>query len=208
LDSAVALVQTYLRVNGYFTVTEYPIVEAAGEFKAATDLDVMAVRFPHSTRLVPGSRPSDQRRHPPFVVDPRLGVGSEHTDMLVGEVKEGKAEFNRSGLRLSVLTAALARFGCCPPDESEGIARRLLQNGHAVTPGMHTVRLVAFGSRAGSHAPGPHGEADPYLRIPLGHVVSFLEGWIESHWEVLRHAPSRDPGLAFLTTIMKARRTI
>ncbi len=29
MDTAVALVETYLRINGYFTVTEYPVIEAA-----------------------------------------------------------------------------------------------------------------------------------------------------------------------------------
>jgi hypothetical protein len=28
MDNAVALVRAYLHVNGYFTVTEYPVVEA------------------------------------------------------------------------------------------------------------------------------------------------------------------------------------
>ena len=27
MDNAVALVQAYLRVNGYFTVVEYPVLE-------------------------------------------------------------------------------------------------------------------------------------------------------------------------------------
>lgn len=203
MDSAVALVQTYLRVNGYFTVTEYPIVEAAGEFKAATDLDVMAVRFPNSTRIIPGATESHRKRYPPFDVDPALGVEPGRVDMLVGEVKEGRAEFNRGGLRAGVLTAALGRFGCCGLDESDEVARTLLREGRASTASGHTVRLVAFGSSAGSSA-----KAARYMRIRLGHVVSYLEQWIESHWEVLRHAPARDPGLAFLTTLMKARRTI
>ena len=29
MDTAVALIETYLRVNGYFTVAEYPIIETA-----------------------------------------------------------------------------------------------------------------------------------------------------------------------------------
>lgn len=29
MDTAVALVQAYLHVNGYFTVTEYPVLEAS-----------------------------------------------------------------------------------------------------------------------------------------------------------------------------------
>ena len=28
MDNTVALVQAYLRVNGYFTVAEYPVIEA------------------------------------------------------------------------------------------------------------------------------------------------------------------------------------
>jgi len=42
LDTAVARVQAYLNVNGYFTVTEYPVMEAYPEWPArtATDLDL------------------------------------------------------------------------------------------------------------------------------------------------------------------------
>ena len=62
MDNAVALVQAYLRVNGYFTVSEYPIVEASrrGGYRTATDLDILAFRFPGAGRLVPtpGGQPS------------------------------------------------------------------------------------------------------------------------------------------------------
>ena len=38
MDNAVALVQTYLRVNGYFTVTESPILKGSlGQFREVTD---------------------------------------------------------------------------------------------------------------------------------------------------------------------------
>jgi hypothetical protein len=30
MDNSVALVQAYLRVNGYFTVTEYPVIASRG----------------------------------------------------------------------------------------------------------------------------------------------------------------------------------
>lgn len=52
MDSAVGLVQTYLRVNGYFTVVEYPVVELRDDFRAATDLDILAFRFPGSGRVM------------------------------------------------------------------------------------------------------------------------------------------------------------
>ena len=48
MDHAVALVEAYLRVNGYFTVSEYPVVEARryGGFRTATDLDILAFASP------------------------------------------------------------------------------------------------------------------------------------------------------------------
>ncbi len=44
MDSAVALVQAYLHVNGYFTVAQYPVLEAfRGEHaRSVTDLDILA----------------------------------------------------------------------------------------------------------------------------------------------------------------------
>ena len=47
MDTAVALVQAYLNVNGYFTVIEYPVLEAyrRGHARSVTDLDVLAFRF-------------------------------------------------------------------------------------------------------------------------------------------------------------------
>ena len=47
MDTAVALVQAFLNVNGYFTVVEYPVLEAYrhDHARAVTDLDVLAFRF-------------------------------------------------------------------------------------------------------------------------------------------------------------------
>ena len=48
MDAAIALVQTYLYANGFFTVTEYPVLEhmASSSPRTITDVDVLAVRFP------------------------------------------------------------------------------------------------------------------------------------------------------------------
>ena len=63
MDMGVCLVQSYLRVHGYFTVSEYPILEAMrhGDHRIATDIDILAVRFPHACQLVPrqGRREDD-----------------------------------------------------------------------------------------------------------------------------------------------------
>ena len=41
MDHAVALVQAYLQLNGYFTSAEYPIVASAGRngVRSITDID-------------------------------------------------------------------------------------------------------------------------------------------------------------------------
>jgi hypothetical protein len=76
MDQAVALVEAYLRVNGYFTVSEYPVVEARryGGFRTATDLDILAFRFPGAGRLVPDAGTGDHHTYAP---DPELGCPSE-----------------------------------------------------------------------------------------------------------------------------------
>ena len=199
MDNAVHLVQTYLRVNGYFTVVEYPVVELREGYRTATDLDVLAFRFPGVHRLIPGSAREREPEPPVFGPDPALQVPEGRADMLIAEVKEGEARFNRGGRRADVFAAALARFGCCPPTASAEVARRLLQTGAAVTPGGHGIRLVAFGSVA------PEGGGRPYLCISLGHVLRFLEAWIDEHWAVLRHTQLKDPVLSFLSTLEKAR---
>ena len=103
MDTAVALVQSYLYMNGYFTVTEYPVLElmADGEYRTVTDgsgrfnLTNMKVGGPYEVRvemtgLEPGSVPrgfSEGRRsaavrarraHPPrrgAALPRRRGVG-------------------------------------------------------------------------------------------------------------------------------------
>lgn len=46
MDTAVALVQAYLNVNGCFTIAEYPVLEAYRRrpARSVTDLDILAAR--------------------------------------------------------------------------------------------------------------------------------------------------------------------
>lgn len=52
MDHAVALVEAYLQINGYFTVAEYPVIESFGKqhYGVATDMDMLAFRFPGAGR--------------------------------------------------------------------------------------------------------------------------------------------------------------
>lgn len=110
MDHSVALVQAYLQINGYFTVAEYPIIEATGknQFSTATDPDILAYRFPGAGRVITGKK----NAHSVFSPDPLLGVSGDVADMLIGEVKEGKAELNRNARSPNVLRTVLARWTC------------------------------------------------------------------------------------------------
>lgn len=200
MDNAVALVRAYLHVNGYFTVTEHPVIEATedGSYRSVTDLDMLAFRFPAAGRLVAGEGEDGALAH--LEPDPELGVPAGRADMLVGEVKEGRAELNRGAVDNAVLRAALVRFGCCDPDHIESALGELRKTGDATLPGGHAARLVAFGSTV------EDDPEQPYRKIRLGHVLDFLRAYLDEYWEVLRHSEFKDPAFGFLMTLEKADR--
>ena len=198
MDYSVSLVQTYLHVNGYFTVAEYPIVEATrtGGIRTATDLDILAFRFAGAGRRLHMDRRRARAQHR-FESDPELGVSNDRSDMIIGEVKEGRAELNKGARDPFVVRSALVRFGCCASQEVDAVVRQLQARGRAVTPGGHSIRTVVFAAGRGN----PRGVDRVVL---LGHVFSYLEGYIKEHWEIFRHVQIKDPAFAYLTTREKA----
>jgi hypothetical protein len=199
MDNAVALVQAYLRLNGYFTVSEYPVVEQLrpGNVRTMTDLDILGFRFPGAGQLLArGKTSSDTHRFEP---DPALAVAADRPDMLIGEVKEGKAELNRAARDPRVLEVVLARFGCCTAADAADVVQRLIRAGSVSLPGGHTVRLAAFGATPKA------GVRDGYLVIPLAHVVDYLLQHLREHWDVLRHVQPKDTAFGFLTLLEKTR---
>lgn len=200
-DPAVALVQAYLHVNGYFTVAEYPVLGATrrGGYRMVTDLDLLAFRFPHVGRRILRA-PDDGKGPTRFGVDPELGVSEDEADMLIGEVKEGRAELNLATRDPDVLEAALIRFGCCSDEPAREAVQQLLRRGRATLPNGHQVRMVAFGAKTD----GSNEAVD--FAVSLGHVADFLRSYLADHWDVLRHGQFKDPTLGFLMTLEKARR--
>ena len=202
MDNAVALVQAYLRVNGYFTVAEDPVLEVApreGGYRTVTDLDILAFRLPHAGRLVTRKGGSGSRDELDTVLDPALGASAEHADMIVGEVKEGQAVLNEAATEPAVLRTALVRFGCCPADQAGVLVTELLREGRAMLPVGHEIRMVAFGSTTDATAARYHA-------VALGHVVRHLQEYLREHCAVLHHAEHKDPAFGFLMTLEKALR--
>lgn len=200
MDNAVGLVQAYLRVNGYFTVSEYPVLEATrgGGFRTVTDLDIIAFRFPGA-----GAHPAGWRTRRDgglTLPDRALGIDAAKADMLVGEVKEGPAVLNAAATDPDVLRAALVRFGCSGPADPAPAVPTLLREGSATLPGGHRIRLVAFGSTA------EDGVARACAVIRLGHVVAFLRRYLDEHWDLVRRSEMKDPALGVMLLTEKALR--
>lgn len=196
MDTSVALVQAYLHVNGYFTIAEYPVLEAyrGDHARTVTDLDILAVRFAgagHDVIKGRGRKPLGER-----ATDPILRCPADRPDMIIGEVKEGAARFNAAMRDPNVLQVALVRFGCCPPEHAESLVQQLLARGHVVTPTGHAIRMVAFGDI-------PDNEPAAAATVPMRHVVQFLQAYLRTHWKVLRHAQVRDPAFGVLALIEK-----
>ncbi len=195
MDQSVALVQAYLNANGYFTVAEYPVVERDkdGGWRAATDLDIMAVRFPAA-----GSSHGASRGSAVVEPDPLLGLPEDRIDMIVGEVKEGRTALNPAIRDPSVLGTALVRFGCCGHHDSAEIVRRLGAEARATTPAGHHIRVVAFGSY-------PH-KTQAEREIGLQHIVDFLNEHLRRQWPAFRQTQLKGNALGFLAMLEKARR--
>lgn len=196
-DDAVALVRAYLHLNGYFTVTEYPVLEArSGEtHRMATDIDVLGLRLPNAGGLVPAGGSSDPDEA--FVPDPALGAPEGQADLVIAEVKEGRAKLNAGALDPEVLSAVLRRFGQCPADRLPGAVDELRNRGTAELTADRRGRLMAFGSSIPSGDPG-------FRAVGLGHVFAVLKKHLDDHWPVLRHAQIADPAVGFLSLMKKA----
>jgi hypothetical protein len=208
MQTAVALVESYLRLNGYFTVTEYqvqhPVPGQIGRYETATDLDVLAVRLPWAagTVLRHPQRAGESRCEILLADDPTLGFTPEIPDVLIAEVKEGAAELNRRLRTPEVLLAALRRVVCCDEEHIEEAAAEILKHGQATLRSPHglvcRVRLVAFCGYVDAARPAA------VLTVTLAHIVEFIQDRLAAYRPILRSAQVTDPILGLLSLMDKA----
>lgn len=186
MDNAVALVRAYLQLNGYFTITEYPVVRKleTGGFRTLTEIDVAAFRLPGG----------DTDYEP----DPSLKAPRDKADLIIGEVKEGRAVINEAATDPEVVAKILRRFGDSTAADARSSARTLLETGAVDTRSGHRARLVAFGALP-SDIPGP------YLTVLLSDVVAYVDRYISENWDLVRSAGSRDPIFGVMVMLAKAR---
>jgi hypothetical protein len=202
VNAGQALVRAYLHLNGFLTDAELPVIrkEKDGTFRVTTDIDLLALRFPHSTRRVAKGRPglADDLV---FQVDPELDVARDAMDLIIAEVKEGRPRINPALRSRETLTTALARLGCCHPDDLDQVVERLRRNGRATAErGTEAVpcriRILAFGD-------GEPGDRDGYRVVQLRRVAEFVREHLRRYRKVLHSVDLADPALGVLHLLEK-----
>lgn len=204
MDAATKLVQAYLHINGYFTAAEYPLVdlEQGEPPRIVTDIDMLAVRFGRNAKGTV-KRKSDKNREGiqgPMAVhtDPALKCREDHTDMIVAEIKQGRARVNSATRNPRVLGAALTRFGCCDAVEAPRLVKELLRHGQTLDQNKHQIRMVLFASR-GEFAPkGWHW-------VHLDNVFMFLDRYLRTERQDLETVELLDPALGWLSLLQKCK---
>lgn len=203
MNAGVDLVQAYLHLNGYFTITELPVIRHTRQgYEEVTDLDILAVRFPWSHFTVPGGRPGPEDDLSLVLDHALVAEGETEVDVIIGEVKEGKARIN-DALRLpDALFTAVRRVGCVREGELGSVVDDLRQHGRAEARGgkgmRYLFRIVAFGE-------GKSERRSHYEVISLAHVAAFVESYLDRYHAVLNPADLPETALGILHLLRKLR---
>lgn len=201
MNAGVDLVQAYLHLNGYFTITELPVIrESYQGYEEVTDLDVLAVRFPWASFTIPGGRPGPEDDLS-LRVDHSFVPGGGMLDVVIGEVKEGKARVNDTLRTRDALLTALRRVGMAPEPQVEAAVDDLRRRGEVVFPGKggaadRRVRIVAFGH-------GKPGKRSGYEVVSLAHVAGFVQDYLRRYHDVLKPSDLPEAALGILHLLNK-----
>ena len=92
---------------------------------------------------------------------------------------------------------ALTRFGCRPRDRARGVSRELIRHGPVTALTGHAIRMAAFGN------PLVEGRWCASRRVPMAHVVQYLQEYLREYWSALPHALLDGSPVAVLALIGK-----
>ena len=202
MDVAVGLVKSYLELCGYFVLAELPLraTDRAG-YRDVTDLDIVAVRFHHSSRQLRG--PAARPLAVYLGTDPLLLTFEDGVDVVIGEVKEGRARLNPALRRTETVAFALRRLGCCPEDRVGEEADALIRTGRldaTMAGGLRCrLRLVAFAGHGLAAERGVH-------TVALRHCAEFITERLRQGRDVLTGVQFKDPVLALFALQQKLAR--
>ncbi len=202
MDIAVDLVESYLRLTGYLTLSEFEVQrrDSTGRYKAVTDVDIMALRLPGAVYV--GDPHSVEDCALVQLDDPVLANDGDTIDVIIGEVKQGDAELNPGIKDHAALHSMLRRvewlYGEDLDDVITGVQARLVHRSPSVGGGSVRTRLVAFG----------RAEASSETVISLDHVVSTMLAFFEEYEDAFRPVQFRQAAPGFLRLLLKAGFTI
>ncbi len=198
MDIAVNLVENYLRLTGYMTLSEFEVQrrDKKGRFKTVTDIDIMAIRFPGDVYLGDPHQPRDCEML--VIDDPVLGLHDDTIDVIVGEVKQGQAELNPGMKDHGVLHSMLRRvewiYGVDLDEVIQGLQRKTVHTAPSKGGGQIRTRLVAFGRSRQSDV----------NTISLSHIVTTMLTFFEEHEDAFKPIQFREPAPAFLRLLLKS----
>lgn len=202
MDIAVNLVENYLRLNGYLTLSEFEVARriSKGNYKTVTDVDIMAVRFPGE--LFIGDPHIESEAELLLIHDPALQLEEDTIDVVIGEVKQGQAELNVNIKDHSVLHTMLHRiewlYGLPLNDVITGLQRKAIHTGPSCGQADIRTRLVAFG----------RSDVLDHKTISLSHIVRTMIEFMETHEAALKPIQFKEPAPAMLRLLMKAGFTV
>ena len=200
MDVAVNLVESYLRLNGYFTLSEFEILGRAkdGTFRTLTDVDIVGLRLPGDVETP--DHHDDARLL--MIRDPALRLEPDEIDVIIGEVKQGEAVFNPGLMSPRVLQSVLERIRWIYDGDVSRVVDELCRHGLSVGSsfrgaGVRT-RLVAFGrsSQVNLHT------------MSLSHIVEQMTSFMSDFNGLLRSANFKDPAPALLRLLAKTGFTV
>ncbi len=202
MDIAVNLVENYLRLNGYLTLSEFEVARriSKGHYKTVTDVDIMAVRFPGDVFI--GDPHIESEAELLLVEDPVLQLAETTIDVVIGEVKQGPAELNANIKDHSVLHTMLHRiewlYGMPLDEVITGLQRKAIHTGPSCGQGEIRTRLVAFG----------RSTTLDRNTVSLSHIVRTMLEFMNSHEDALKPIQFKEPAPAMLRLLMKAGFTV
>jgi len=150
-------VEWYLRLNGFFLLSNYVLHPENGTEERQGDVDILAVRPPFVDERVGGRRDHDETLLKQANDDSWIGVICEVTTAL-----QVKKEF----FRKDYLRAAVARLGLVDPSFVDAVVNDLLADKKHQRGNVGYIKLVVTSI--------PIGDG-PFLHRPLDDIEDFLE---------------------------------
>jgi hypothetical protein len=153
----------YLRLNGFFAITNF-VIHASREVVHTSDCDVLAVRLPYVYEEI-GGQDDDWD---PFL---RHHLNLARPIGVVCEVKSGRYDtaqlFRENNLRYT-----LARLGFVPRERVRDVAARMLDQ---------PVIELEDGTQLAKLLIARHERAGPFLTLGLTEVERFLQARVEKY---------------------------